>query len=137
MFRKPFLPGLLWTVFIAALTLVPGNYIPRAVTFLDWLGPDKLLHLILFGTYIFLLLEGFSRQSKHPFLRKNRVLISLIVGIVFAFFTETMQKFVIPGRNGNIYDFIADIAGSFLGYAGWSIIRRNEKKNLHSSKKYN
>ena len=55
MFKKPLLPGILWTLLIAVLTLMPGNYIPRITTFLDWLSPDKLLHFLLFGTYIFLL----------------------------------------------------------------------------------
>jgi VanZ family protein len=63
--------------------------------------------------------------------------MSLIIGIVFAFFIEAMQKFVIPGRNGNTYDFLADLIGSLLGYLSWRIARRNEKKNLLSSKKYN
>jgi len=137
MFKKPLLPGLLWTLLIAVLTLMPGNYIPRITTFFDWLSPDKILHFILFGTYVFLLLEGFRRQKQYPFLQKHHILISLILGIVFAFFTEAMQKFVIPGRNGNIYDFLADIIGSLLGYLSWYIVRRNGKKNLLSSKKYN
>ena len=137
MFKKPLLPGLVWTLIIALLTLLPGNYIPKVASFLDWLSADKLVHLFLFGTYTFLLLEGFKRQSRHAFLSNQSLLISLIIGIVFAFFIEVMQKFVIPGRNGNIYDFIADVLGIFLGYASWYIIRRYEKKNLHSSKNYN
>ncbi len=137
MFKKPLLPGLVWTLLIALLTLLPGNYIPKVTTFFDWLGSDKLIHLFLFGIYTYLLLEGLNKQSKYVFLQKYPVLTSLFIGIVFAIFIETMQRLVIPGRNGNIYDFLADMLGCFLGYISWYIIRRNEKKNLHSSKKYN
>ena len=137
MFKKPLLPGLVWTLLIALLTLLPGNYIPKVTTFFDWLGPDKLIHVFLFGTYTYLLLEGLNKQSKYVFLQKYPVFTSLFIGIVFAIFIETMQRLVIPGRNGNIYDFLADMLGCFLGYISWYIIRRNEKKNLHSSKKYN
>jgi VanZ family protein len=137
MFKKPLLPGLLWTLLIAALTLMPGNYIPRISSFLDWFNPDKILHLILFGTYTFLLLEGFRRQEGRTFFKKRPILLALFIGIVFAIFTEVMQKHVIPGRNGNIYDFLADVLGSILGITAWRFTRRNDKKNLHSSKKYN
>jgi len=137
MFKKPLLPGIIWTLLIALATLLPGNFIPKITTFIDWLSPDKLVHLFLFGTYAYLLIEGLSRQSRYAFLQKHPVIIAIMLGIVFAFFTEAMQKFVIPGRNGNIYDFLADTIGCFLGYTRWLIMRRNEKKNLHSSKNYN
>jgi glycopeptide antibiotics resistance protein len=137
MFKKPLLPGLIWTMFIALLTLSPGNYIPKITTLLDWLGPDKLVHLFLYGTYSYLLLEGFAKQHKYTPLQKQPVFISLLIGIVFAFLTEAMQKYVIPGRNGNLYDFLANTIGCFLGYISWRIIGRNGKKNLLSSKNYN
>jgi VanZ family protein len=70
-------------------------------------------------------------------LAEKAVVTGLFLGMVFAFFTETMQKFYIPGRNGNYYDFLADLLGLILGYIGWRIFIRNDKKNLHSSKKYN
>ena len=137
MFKKPLLPGIIWTLLIALATLMPGNFIPKITTFFDWLSPDKLVHLFLFGIYTYLLIEGLFRQSRYAFLQKHPVVTGIMLGIVFAIFTEMMQKFVIPGRNGNIYDFMADTLGCFLGYAGWLIVRRNEKKNLHSSKNYN
>ncbi len=137
MFKRPLLPGLLWTLLIAALTLMPGNYIPRITTFLDWLGPDKILHLLLFGIYSFLLLEGFRRQHSHSLLQKHPIFVALLIGIVFAIFTEVMQMHVIPGRHGNIYDFLADVLGSILGIISWRFTRRNDKKNLRSSKNYN
>lgn len=137
MFRRPLLPGLIWTLLIAVLTLLPGNYVPRITTFLEWLSPDKILHLILFGTYTYLLATGLQKQSWSSVLRRNPVIISIIIGIVFAFFIEVMQKHVIPGRNGNMFDFLADLVGAIIGIAVWHITGRNEKKNLFSSKKYN
>jgi VanZ family protein len=130
------LPGMLWTLLIAVLTLVPGNYIPRITSFLDWLSPDKLLHFILFGTYAYLLAKGFRKQAVYGFLKQNPVIFSIIIGIVFASFIEVMQKFVIPGRNGNLYDFLADVLGTFLGITTWYITGRNGKKKLHSSENY-
>ncbi len=137
MFRIPLLPGLLWAALIALLTLIPGNYIPRVSSFLDWLGPDKIVHLLLFGPLAYLLLIGLSRLKTNSFLQKHPVITVMVSGIVFALFTEGMQFYVIPGRNGNVYDLLADTLGLLLGCIAWYFIRRNEKKNLRSSKKYN
>ena len=136
MFKRPLLPGLIWTLLIAVLTLLPGNYFPRPISFLEWISADKILHLILFGTYAYLLSAGFRKQSNSSLLARYPVIFSIIIGIVFAFFIEVMQKHVIPGRNGNMYDFIADVLGTILGVTAWHITGRNGKKNLHSSKKY-
>jgi VanZ family protein len=97
----------------------------------------NILHLLLFGIYAYLLTEGFARQENHTIAGKYPILSSLTIGIVFAFLTEVMQKYVIPGRHGNIYDMLADLLGSVIGISFWYIIRRNEKKNLRSSKNYN
>ena len=129
MFRKPLLPGIVWTMLIVLLTLIPGNYIPRVSTFLDWLGPDKLVHFFLFGIYAFLLLEGFSRHQA-PFIHKNPVFISFSIGMVFAIFTEVAQRYVIYGRNGNPYDFMADMLGWVIGFMVWRTYQRNDKKKL-------
>lgn len=137
MFRKPLLPLLIWTLIIVLLTLTPGNYIPKITSFLDWLSPDKIVHLFLFGIYAILLFEGIRRQSWNLYLRKKAVFTGFWVGMVFAIFTEVMQKYVIPGRNGSYYDFLADTLGLFVGYVSWRIIRRNDKKNLSTFKKYN
>jgi len=137
MFRKPLLPGITWSVFIALLTLLPGNYIPRVLSFMDWLNPDKLVHLVLFSTFSFLFIEGFKRQDISQILREKAVLASLLLGMVFATFTEMMQKYAIPGRNGNVYDLLADVLGLILGYAIWRMIRRIGNKKLSTSKNNN
>jgi VanZ family protein len=124
MFRKPLLPVLLWTIIIGVLTLVPGNYIPKVSSFLDWLSPDKLVHLFLFGIYTLLLCEGFSRQLKSSLISQYPMIISFGTGMVFAFFTEMMQAYLIPGRNGNVYDFLADTLGCLLGLIIWKIIMK-------------
>ena len=124
MSRKPLLLALLWTIIIGVLTLVPGNYIPKVSSFLDWLSPDKLIHLLLFGIYTLLLCMGFSRQVKSSLLSQFPIIFSCGTGMVFAFFTEMMQAYIIPGRNGNVYDFLADTIGCLLGLIIWRIIMK-------------
>jgi VanZ family protein len=136
MSRKPLLPGLIWTLIIVLLTLTPGNYIPKITNFFDWISYDKLVHLFLFGIYAILLFYGLHHQKWNTKIRQNAVFTGFLIGMVFALLTEVMQKFVIPGRYGNLYDFLADVLGLVLGYLFWHIIRRNDKKKLSTSKKY-
>lgn len=127
MFRKPLLPGVLWTIIIGILMLTPGSYIPKVSTFLDWLGPDKIIHLFLFGIYSFLLAEGFYKLRKSLVLKRNAMLFSFLTGMIFATFTEMMQVYIIPGRNGNMYDLLANAIGCLLGVLIWKIIPKNRK----------
>lgn len=127
MFTKPLLPGVLWTILIGVLMFTPGNYFPKVSPFFDWLGPDKLVHLLLFGTYSYLLSAGFSRQGKCLVVKRKPLLFSLFTGMIFAIFTEVMQMYIIPGRNGNIYDLLANVLGCLLGISIWKIIQKNWK----------
>jgi VanZ family protein len=51
-----------------------------------------------------------------PFLSKNAVLITVLIGLTLAAGTELMQDCFIPSRTGSIYDFIANAVGCFLGW---------------------
>ncbi len=114
-------PPLAWAVVMLALAGMPGNYIPRVISFRDWLGPDKLVHLAMFGIFAFLMLAGPAEQYLARF---NRFLVGIIVfaiGTIFGFVLEALQRFVFIGRNGNLYDLAADILGLLVGIAAFYI----------------
>lgn len=72
---------------------------------------DKLLHLVAYFVYGFLLLIfmiGNFNISKLKLL-----LVTLFVGLIFAASDEIHQSFV-PGRTASIYDFIADAIGILI-----------------------
>jgi VanZ family protein len=108
-------PVLAWSALILVLSGIPGDYIPEVGTFWDWLGPDKLAHLILFGVFSVLFLTGAERQYQCPWLRSYSIPLVVIVGMIFGSTTEIMQRFVFTGRSGNWFDAAADTAGVFLG----------------------
>ena len=108
-------PAIVWALFILILTGIPGNQIPRIPDFLEWLSPDKVIHLIMFGLLSYLMLYGNRRQyfknKKRSFYVINAILISAVYGII----TELLQVYVFTGRNGNIYDAAADLLGAIIG----------------------
>ncbi len=120
-------PSISWAIIILILVGFPGEYIPKVVTFWDWLSPDKFVHLIIFGIQSYLLLYGFNvrdMQGKRRF-KYNTVLLS--VSIFFAAMTEILQVYVFIGRYGNFYDFLADACGVVLGFMAYYLL--NFKKN--------
>ena len=119
-----FVPAFAWGLAILILTNIPGNYIPHVYTFADWLQWDKITHLILFGVFSFALLWGF---------RKSNALSKTIYGLVFlgsaiyGGLTEYLQSFLDIGRNGNLYDFYANLLGAGLGCLLFFFLTKKQK----------
>ena len=113
----------LWTLFILIVVGIPGSYIPKPVSFWRLLSPDKIVHIFLFGPFAFLLLRYlFSLPELHSKI-KFPLLLTFFIGIIYATITELLQFFVFLGRNGNIYDAIADTVGVITGiyiYQKWN-----------------
>ena len=85
-------------------------------------GLDKLVHIILFGTFVALWSFYFYRRQKSP-----NTLKAIYFGIyVFACFNGALMEFIqrdyIPGRSFDLGDIIADMAGAGLAY-GFSNIK--------------
>jgi len=108
-------PALLWAIMILLLTGLPGSYFPQIVSFWDWLSPDKVVHLLLFGILSFLILWS-NRQQYFESKKRSLVSFVLISGILYGGLTEFLQAFVFIGRNGNIFDFFANMTGTFSGF---------------------
>jgi len=106
------IPAILWGILILVIIGIPGNYIPKPHGFLELISPDKIIHLFMFAPFSFLISRGIWKQSQNL---KSAIWISFFFGIIYAFSTELLQFFVISGRNGNIYDAIADSLGVLIG----------------------
>lgn len=63
------------------------------------------------------------------------LIIWLIVTIItiFALLTEVLQAYVFIGRNGSIYDFIADFAGVLVGLVVFNLYKRKKFDKLIKS----
>ena len=107
---------------------LPGSCFPHVSNFWEWLGPDKLVHLLMFATFAFSLNFGYRDeycQREKPY-RIKLQLITLTISIVYAAITELMQIYVFIGRFGSVYDFLADVIGCVLGIFVFKIIFRKK-----------
>jgi len=126
---KKLWPALVWALIILVLTGIPGTYIPEVKTFWAWLSYDKLVHLFMFGTFSYLLLNGFREQYFNSRYRLYYVAGFVVLSMAYGLLTEVLQAHVFRGRDGNVYDFLADSAGAILG---WVIFRLKYRKRNFS-----
>ncbi len=98
------------------MTALPGKSFPKLPDFLDLLHPDKLIHVFIFGVYVFLQIRSLTTQPVYPILSRNRVVITLLIGFFLGAGTEILQGVCVPMRFGSIYDFIANMVGCFVGW---------------------
>jgi VanZ family protein len=130
-FLKANYPGILWGLGIFVLTGIPGSFLPVIPTFLTLFEPDKLVHIFIFAVYVFLSIRGF-RKTPQMFFHNNPVLLAINFGVFFGGATELMQGWFIPNRVASIYDFIANLAGCFLG---WGLFVYFEKRSTTKNAK--
>jgi VanZ family protein len=116
----------LWVLFILIITGLPGDSFPEIETFWDWLQPDKVVHIFIFGVLSFIILYDARTQY---FEQKQRYIFgfAVVVGTaLFGLLTEVLQRYVFIGRSGNVYDALADLVGAIAGYLLFSWAARKK-----------
>ncbi|MFO7998139.1 MAG: VanZ family protein [Bacteroidales bacterium] len=109
-----FLPALGWALIVLAAISMPASRIPGS-DLLKLPHIDKLIHGLLFMVFAILLAYGFFRQNKQRIPGKYYLILTLSIGIIYGLATELMQFWMLPGRHGNLGDFIANTIGTIFG----------------------
>ncbi len=108
-------PALLWTILILILISIPGNMLPKEEkTFIP--NFDKLIHATLFGSFVFLWSIYYATRKEKNNHSNSRYVLILIIACLYGVATELMQKYLIPNRDYDIYDIMADSIGAVLGF---------------------
>ncbi len=106
----------LWTLLVFYLCLMPQRKIAHIPIF----GIDKLVHVLFFGIFMFLLLF---------IMKSNKWMVSFLIATLFGCLIEGLQYyFTSLGRSGDWKDIIADALGAIIfGYLHY--ILSNKYKN--------
>ncbi len=106
----------LWTLLVFYLCLMPQRKIAHIPIF----GIDKLVHVLFFGIFMFLLLF---------IMKPKKWIISFLIATLFGCLIEGLQYyFTSLGRSGDWKDIIADALGAIIfGYLHY--ILSNKYKN--------
>ncbi len=108
-------PALIWTIIIFILLALPGNMLPNE-NHLAIPNLDKYVHIILFGSFVFLWSFYYSEKSKNNNNSLRHSVIILIVACLYGTAMEYVQKYFIPNRDFDIYDIAADTVGAVGGF---------------------
>ncbi len=112
--------AILWGAFIFILTGIPGSVLPKLPSYIDLFQPDKIAHLFVFAVFFILLIRSFRNPGTPSQVARNQVFFAFLISMFVAGATEFLQEFVIPLRVASPWDFIANLAGCFVG---WGVIR--------------
>ncbi len=119
MFWRTFKWGLLWSLFIFIICILPVSDLPRS-TFLTKIYFDKIIHAFIYMVLFFLVLKGVKTISNYPFL------ITIGYCLSYGLIIELIQHFLIDGRSGEFYDVIANSTGVIVGIIIVAIIKNNK-----------
>ncbi len=104
-------PVVAYAVLIFGLSAIPGKGLPTP----PFVSFDKLLHVLEFGLFGYLLALAFQRGGS-KFMQENWLVIALVVGLLYAASDEWHQHFV-PGRTPSVADILADGVGLIAAQA--------------------
>ncbi|AFH49571.1 Putative membrane protein [Ignavibacterium album JCM 16511] len=94
------------TIFI--LTSLPSDQLPAVE-----IG-DKVNHFLAFFVLGFFLNLTLRYQTKYPSLKKNILLITVIVAAGYGLLDE-LHQLLVPGRSAEVFDWVADFIGASSG----------------------
>lgn len=111
---KKFIPGIAWFFFVLVLLCLPGSDLPKVDDWLTKLYFDKWVHIGLFSVLAFLFMLPLLKSSIDP-REKWLFLVKIsIAASVWGLTTEFIQRFYIPGRSFDLFDWAADSFGALL-----------------------
>jgi hypothetical protein len=114
---KKFIPGIAWFFLILVLICLPGSDIPSVETWLNDIYFDKWVHTGLFAGLTFLFIYPMSRMNLTESVKKNTAVKITIAAWVWALTTEFIQKYFIPDRSFDMFDWAADSLGILIAFS--------------------
>lgn len=117
-------PALFWAIIILVLTLSPVPELPK-VTWIHIPHADKIVHAGLFALQYILLVYGLMKQYP-PGLYNRVVLWSVVVVILYGASTEILQAIIPTGRDADVFDWLADCAGTGIAFLVYNRLRKRK-----------
>ncbi len=116
---RRWLPPLLWAAFILVLTSLPGSAVPDVGNVPS--GTDKVVHATIYAVLGWLSVRAFDPT------RLNCAKCAIVVaGIALFAAAGEWYQLLIPGREPDVWDWVADLIGAVLGVTMGVLTRRRE-----------
>ncbi|MFM6926678.1 MAG: VanZ family protein [Ferruginibacter sp.] len=119
---KRFIPGIAWFFLVLFLICLPGSDIPPVENWLSYIYFDKWVHVGLFSVLTFLFIYPLRKLDLTVIVKKNTAIKIALAAWIWALTTEFIQRFFIPDRSFDMYDWAADSFGILVAYT-WCRIK--------------
>ena len=105
-----YVPLTVYWIILFILTSIPGNQITTFGV------SDKIKHAGAYFVLTIFLFLTLHFQNKYPKLKTNAGIAALIISLIYGVIDEVHQLFI-PGRSGDMYDWLADLLGTIIAVA--------------------
>jgi VanZ family protein len=124
---KKFIPGIAWFFLVLVLLCLPGEDLPKTADWMNLVMFDKWVHVGLFSVLGFLFMLPFARTAVP---RKKKLILFARIAVsvsIWGITTEFIQKFYIPGRTFDLWDWAADSLGAVFSFLAGIILLSRQK----------
>lgn len=108
-------PAVLWSAIVIILLCIPGSDLPDEASFFEIPFFDKWVHFGIFALLVTLWCWAISFKKPQLKLVKKFILIT-IASILLGYLMELVQKYLIPNRDYDLWDVLADGIGAVTGF---------------------
>lgn len=126
---KKFIPGIAWFFLVLFLLCLPGSEFPKEkIPWLETIFFDKWVHMGIFCVLAFLWMMPFAKSNLDIQSKLQQITKVFIAASVWGLTTEFIQKYYIPFRSYDLWDWAADSVGAFVAWFYWrkKIKKENE-----------
>ncbi|MEO6550591.1 MAG: VanZ family protein [Ferruginibacter sp.] len=110
-----FIPGIAWFFVVLTLLCLPGQDIPSN-NLLSKIYFDKWVHTGIFGLLALLFMLPLALSAMDKKLKWQYFIRIAIATSLWGLTTEFIQKYWIPGRSFDLFDWAADSLGAFTAF---------------------
>ena len=121
------LPGILWTVFVVVISVVPGTDLNYGEFHFE--GADKVAHILIYALLTLFWTIGLKRQNTYKNIRIKVFKITFIGGFSLGLILEVIQENFVFGRYFELLDLVANGIGCIFGIVLFKIIYKDIKRD--------
>lgn len=111
---KKFIPGIAWFFFVTFLLCLPGSDLPTVEDWFNKIYFDKWVHVGLFTILAFLFMLPFLRSALSLKEKWHWLIRIAIAASLWGLTSEFIQKYYVPGRSFDLFDWAADSFGALI-----------------------
>jgi VanZ family protein len=112
---QQFIPAVIWFLIVLVLMCTPRKDLPDT-KLLKIILLDKAVHFACFALLVTLFYYPIGKTNAAPASKLNYLTRLAIAGILWGITTELIQRFFIPGRSFDWYDWLADSLGTVAAF---------------------